>query len=175
MDERVKSIVTIICAKKESKRFPKKNKRLIENVFCGLTNSPWPYLKDIVVATDDNEIVDVCRLATQVLHRPKNASVNDESVFNIARWAYYSLNQSYDHVCVVLPNVIKFSVNTINFGLQTLMKNNLNEVRSYDKNGVENGVIIMKTDWFLHGSLSTYCGAIISDAKEIHREEELLL
>ncbi len=53
-------------------------------------------------------------------------------------------------------------------------KHNFKEVRSFDKNGVENGLFLFKEDVILNNhNISTYLGCIINDGKEIHYKEEL--
>ena len=172
MDARSSKILAIICAKKDSERYPYKNRELIFPVLSKLLK--FSSVNSIVVATDDPVIRQLTKKGkVRYLVRKNNACFPEDSVFNIARWAYYCLDERYDIVIVILPNVINFKTDTVGKGIRVLVENNLNEVRTYDNKGVENGVIIMKENWFLGGDLSVYCGAIISEAKEIHYESEL--
>jgi CMP-N-acetylneuraminic acid synthetase len=172
MDGTKTNCVAIVCAKKDSIRYPNKNRDLIAPVLNKLLK--FTAIDKIVVATNDKDIGSKKKSKRlRVIRRRKNACVPEDSVFNVARWAYYCLNESYDQVIVVLPNVINFKASALAQGLRILRENNLNEVRTYCDKGVENGVIIMKEDWFLNGTLSVYCGAVISQAKEIHYEWEV--
>ena len=171
MDKRKLRILAIICAKRESKRFPNKNKILINDVIDKIMKSNW--VTKTLIVTDDKDITVSRSKRILKIDRPNNACDPDDSVFNVARWAYYSLPEQYDVVIVILPNVIRFSSSYIGKAVRILWENDLNEVRTFDKRGVENGVIVMRKDWFLDGNLSVYCGAVISDAKEIHYEGEL--
>lgn len=173
MDTKRHRILAIVCAKKDSIRFPNKNRELIHPVLMRLLK--FNSIDQIIVPTDDPSIVakEYKNKRIKIIRRRKNACVPEDSVFNVARWAYYCLDKPYEIIIVILPNVINFRTNTIGKGIKILEENNLNEVRTYGGEGVENGVIIMKEAWFLHGDLSVYCGAIISEAKEIHYESEV--
>jgi len=173
MDTKRHRILAIVCAKKYSIRYPGKNRALMPSVLNSLLK--FNSIDQVIVPTDDPSIdtkkYNSDRIKT--IKRKKNACLPEESVFTIARWAYYCLDEPYDIVVVILPNVINFKTKTISEGIKLLRSHNLNEVRTYDAGGVENGVIIMKEAWFLHGNLSVYCGAVTSEAKEIHHESEV--
>ena len=164
-------VLAIVCAKEESSRFPNKNRALINDVITRLLDLSW--LNKIVLGTDDNAIKEPVDDKMVRIDRPKNACMPEDSVFNVARWVYYNLNEEYDYIILVLPNVVNFKTSYVGKALRLLIKENLNEVRTYSKEGPENGVIVMKKDWFLNGTFSVYCGHIVSKAKEIHYESEL--
>ena len=176
------SILAIICAKKDSGRMEGKNRSLLPPVYKRLKESK--IATKTVVATDDWALIADLSVKYKfmfpgeededtLLQRSENASRPEDSVFNVAKYVYYTLRNPYDIIIVILPNVINFDPSFIKKGIEILEDNNLNEVRTYDESGVENGVIIMKKDWFLNGSLSVYCGAVITKAKEIHYKHEL--
>lgn len=172
MDERKIKTIAIICTRKESERFPLKNRLLIGDVLKRIEGAS--FLDKILVASDDEELQP--KEGCSRIHRislTKKICHKDNSVFGSARWAYNSIEEDYDVVVMILTNVIRFESVYVNKCIDILLKNNLNEVRTYDKDGVENGVIVMKRDWFLKGSLSVYCGGVLSSAKEIHYEDEL--
>lgn len=160
-------LLVIICAKGKSRRFKYKNKTLIESTLKELKNFK------VAVATDCG---DIARIAYSngagVIHRGKNAVRPDDSVFDIAKWAYMHCDY-YPYIALVFANVINFNKGSLIKALDILKENNLNEVRSYNCSGEENGIIVMKDEHLMYGDFSTYCGAIITDAKEIHTEEEL--
>jgi len=163
-------MLAIICAKGESTRFPNKNKILLPQVLYEMN---YEFKGKMLLATDSEEIAKLAIGRVNILMRPKNISRNETSVFDVARWAYNSLNERHKIIIVVLPNVIDFQWFQVDLGIKLLKEKNLNEVRTYNYDGTENGIIIMREDWFLNGTLSVYCGAIISDAYEIHRKSEL--
>lgn len=165
--------VVIVCAKKESKRFPKKNRQLIRGVVDQILMLSG--IDKVVISTDDKEILRMYPRSTRVkkLEREYNSLEPEDSLFNIALWSYYSLNEPYDIVIIANPNVVNFKKRAVYEAIQVLIKKNRNEVRTYDINGVENGLIVMKRDYFLKRAYSSYVGAIITDAKEIHYEAEL--
>jgi hypothetical protein len=158
----------------ESARFPNKNELLVDDVIRELTQETTAF-DEVVLATDNRVLANEVHqeYGTKILHRKKNAADTNDSVFNIAKWAYYSLNTPHKWVAVILPNVINFNVKSVDECLRVIQENMLNEVRTYNRHGVENGVIVMRSDWLLNGDLSVYCGAVISDAKEIHYKEDL--
>jgi hypothetical protein len=170
-EQRKSNTVCIICAKETSRRFPNKNKVLIDDVMTQVSMSE--HIDKVVLATDMEELGRYQSNKVSVVMRPKNACNPEDSVFDVVRWAYLSLDESYHYVHVVLPNQIGFNHNAMSRSLNTLIKNDLQEVRSYDKSGVENGLITMTKDRLLSRNISTYCGAIVTEAKEVHKEGDL--
>jgi CMP-N-acetylneuraminic acid synthetase len=108
------------------------------------------------------------------MHRPENISLNEQGIFDVVRWAYLSLNEQYDIIVIALANCINLKPCDVQAALKLMELGNFNEVRSYDKEGKENGLIVIKTSALFENKTSTYCGAIITEAKEIHYKNELI-
>ena len=62
----------------------------------------------------------------------------------------------------------------INRAVNLLQKNNLKEVRSFNDNGEENGILVLsKKIMESNNDISYYMGNIQTQAKEIHYKEDL--
>ena len=173
MPKRNYKTLALICSRRDSLRVPGKNRLYFSDILRKCSTLSW--LTNIVVATDDEKLLDLDAKfkKAKFIKRPPNASRPHDSVFSIGRWAYYCLNKEFDIVILIFPNVRNFSLMSVGQATRLLINKHLNEVRTYDKKGCENGVIVMKKDWFLNGSKSVYCGAVISDAVEINTVEDL--
>ena len=67
-----------------------------------------------------------------------------------------------------------FSVDTINDGIDLLKNKNLREVRSFNKDGEESGMLIFSKDIVQNNfDISYYIGGLISDVNEIHYKGDL--
>ena len=170
--------VGIVIAKDTSKRFPGKNKHIVdgEPLFW---HSVKPLkesqgIDDVYVATNSEEIKNYCeQRGVKVIWRGPNVSEDEEPLFSVVKYTYKSLEKSYDTAAVVMANCPGHRITTITDAIHILIKNNLREVRSYDSNGVESGLLVFNTEIFKEDKISAYVGAITSDVKEIHRIEDL--
>jgi len=171
MEREINKILVIICAKKNSKRFPSKNEILMDDVIKECLRDKR--ISRVALATDIERFLEMGDDKLSVLMRPKNALEPEDSVFLIARWVYLSMGDHYDIVSVVLPSVIGFKSGFIKKTADILVSNNLNEVRTYNNEGVENGVITMRSECLKSSNVSTYCGALITKAHEVHLPSEL--
>jgi CMP-N-acetylneuraminic acid synthetase len=172
-------IAGIIVVKENSNRFPNKN-------ICNYKDKPlfWhnvevmqncEYEIDVYVATNSKFVKDYCiNNGVKVIDRGINISDDEQSLFEVIKYTYQSLDEKYPVIVSILANSINNDSKQLESAIDLLINNELREVRSYDKNGVENGIlvfdnIILETKH----EISAYVGAITTDAKEIHYKEDL--
>ena len=98
-----------------------------------------------------------------------------DKLISILRYAYYSLDIEYDVIVSIMANCPQNSLEDIEKGIKLMKKNNLKEVRSFDKNGLENGIMILDKEIIQDNrDISYYLGGIITNGKEIHYKKDLL-
>lgn len=171
-------IVGIIPAKANSNRFPGKNNYLINRKPMFLHNwellNNCPLVNMTYIATDS---LDVRRyfhhLPLAIIDRRANISKDDQPIFDVIKYAYYCLNERYDIIISILANTINHTQSAVIEALEMIINTNLDEVRSYDENGIENGILAFREKVLLKHEISAYMGMIISPGKEIHYKEEL--
>ncbi|MBL20164.1 MAG: hypothetical protein CMC82_10180 [Flavobacteriaceae bacterium] len=170
----------LIAAKENSNRFPNKNIHLVngEPLFF---HSVKPLLNsklvdDVYVITNSKNIAKYCESkGVNIIWRAKNATKDEDKLISILRYAYYSLDIEYDIIVSIMANCPQNSLEDIEKGIKLMKKNNLKEVRSFDKNGLENGIMILDKEIIQDNrDISYYLGGIITNGKEIHYKEDLL-
>ena len=171
-------ILGLVAAKENSNRFPGKNKYIIENKPL-FWYSVEPLLQselidDLYVVTDSDFIKNYCKKRNvKTIWRPKNATRDEDKLINILRFAYYSLDIEYDVVVSIMANCPNHDVKEINKGINLLIENKLNEVRSYN-NGVESGLLILNKFVMQNNfDISYYVGSVDTKATEIHFLDDL--
>ena len=172
--------VGLVAAKENSNRFPNKNIYTINGTPMFM-NSVQPMLdssliNDVYVITDSKFIKLYCNKNNiNVIWRPKNATRDEDKLISILRYAYYSLDVEYDIVVSIMANCPQNYLEDIEKGIKLMKKNNLKEVRSFDKNGLENGIMILNKEIIQDNrDISYYLGGIITNGKEIHYKEDLI-
>ena len=171
-------ILGLVAAKDNSNRFPGKNKH-IHNGEPLFWHSVKPLLDskidDVYVITDSDYIKSYCEERNVgVIWRPKNATRDEDKLVSILRFGYYSLDKDYDVIVSLMANCPGHSVDTINNGIDLLKNKNLREVRSFNKDGEESGMLIFSKDILQNNfDISYYIGGLTSDVKEIHYKGDL--
>ena len=172
-------ILGLVAAKDNSNRFPGKNKFLYQNKPL-FWHSVEPLLKsnlidEVYVITDSQYIKEYCvKQKVKVIWRPKNASKDEDKLISILRFGYYNLDIEYDKIVSIMANCPGHTVEDINKGIKRLEEDNLKEVRSFDVNGKENGIIILDKEIIkTNRDISYYLGSINTNAKEIHNKKDL--
>ena len=170
----------IVVAKDNSKRFPGKNKYLVDNKPL-FWHSVEPLLEsknvdDVVVVTDSKFISNYCFMnEVKVIDRPKNATRDEDKLINIIRFGYYNLSTEYDTVVSVMANCPGNSVEDIDDAINLLHYEKLREVRSFDSTGKESGILVLSKSIIQSNSdISYYQGSIQTLGKEIHYKEDLI-
>ncbi len=169
-------IIGIVAVKEQSKRFPFKNFYKINGAELFLNNVDriMEAGYSCYVATNSKLAINICNeRCIKYIFRGENISESEQPIFEVIKWAYQSIAEKADIVIFVLANTYKLEATDINKAVDVLVKNDLKEVRSYDKSGKENGLLVMTSDYLLSKhELSTYTGAVITNSKEIHYEKD---
>lgn len=172
-------IVGIVIAKENSNRFPGKNTHIYKGkpLFWHSVEILLEAKKinDVVVATDSTKIIDYCNEKNvKTVFRGINISNDNDSLFKVLKFTFQSLNKKYSTCVSVMANCPNNTSKDIDNAVSILKDNNLMEVRSYDNNGVENGILVMNTKVLNdYTSISSYMGSITTKGKEIHFKNEL--
>ena len=170
-------ILGLVAAKDKSNRFVGKNKH-IHHGRPLFWHSVEPLLEsekvdEVYVITDSDYIKSYCEERNVgVIWRPKNATRAEDKLINILRFGYYNLNKEYDIVVSLMANCPGHSTNVINDGINLLQNKKLREVRSFNKDGDESGLLIFSKEILQNNfDISYYIGGLTSDVKEIHYKE----
>lgn len=173
-------ILGFVIAKENSNRFPNKNITNVNGIplFYHSVNilNNASLINDVMVCTDSTFIHIYCNKNNiKTLHRPKNITNDNDSLFDVIKWSYQSLNIAYDYIIVVMANTIGNTSSDIDNAIISMESNNLQEIRSFSKqDGVENGIIGLTHKAIIEKSeLSTYIGSIQTSAIEIHYKKDL--
>lgn len=167
--------VGLVVAKENSNRFKGKNKHIYQGypLFYHSVKILKEILDTVYVGTDSDDIADYCdSKGIPVIWRGPNVSNDDEPLFSVLKYCYKYIPTKYDVLVNLLANSIHHEKQNIEKAIDILIKNDLNEVRSYDENGVENGLLVVNTRIFTKGEISTYVGMVTSEAKEIHYKND---
>lgn len=173
-------VLGLVAAKENSNRFPGKNIHLVNNepLFYhsvkSLINSQL--IDDVYVVTNSVTIKNYCdEKNINIIWRSKNATRDEDKLISILRYAYYSLDIEYDIIVSVMANCPQNSLEDVEKGIKLMQENNLKEVRSFDRKGIENGIIILNKEIIQDNrDISYYLGGIITNGKEIHYKEDLI-
>jgi len=174
------STLGIVVAKAQSKRF--KNKNLYEiNEHPMFWHSVMPLLEsrlvnDVVVATNSLKIKEYCEKkgGVNIVWRAKNASESEEPLLKVLNYVYKSLDKKYDKIICILANAPGHTSKCVDKAIKLMEKHNLKEVRSFDVNSLENGLLLFKECVILeNNNISTYLGSVVNDVKEIHYKSDL--
>ncbi len=172
-------ILGLVVAKENSSRFPGKNKYLHEGKPL-FWHSVEPLLRcdkvdEVYVVTDSEYVKSYCEERhVGIIWRPRNAARDEDKLVNILRFGYYNLDKEYEAVVSIMANCPGHNARDIEKGIELLEERGLREVRSFDKNGEESGLLIFSKD-ILEGNfdISYYMGGVFSDVTEIHYQEDL--
>lgn len=170
MDRRTKKTIGIICAKSHSNRFKNKNLILWKQAFNTLLECN--NLSNIVVASDFHISEDELKGNTHI-HRPMNASMSEDSLINVIKFCYYSLDKEYDYIACLFANSVGNKSIEIDSAINMIEAKGLKEVRGFNEEGDETGLIVFDRGRLINEGISSYIGSIKTSGKEIHYEEEL--
>lgn len=169
----------IVVAKKNSNRF--KDKNITDfNGYPLFWHSVKPLIDSdkvdkVFVATDSDYIKNFSeQRGVEVIWRGPNISGDNDSLFKVLKFVHQSLSEKYE-VCVsIMANCPGHTVEDINKSIKVLIDNNFNEVRSFNNEHIENGVITFNTKVFdEYDKISSYMGSITTYGHEIHYKKEL--
>jgi len=172
-------IIGIVTTKKKSRRFPNKNAHFVDGAPL-FWHSVQPLLDaktidKVYVATDSFFIASYCSVRNvPVIWRNVNATIPEDKLITIIRFVYYSIEEKCDIFVTIMPNCPGHTGRDVDKAVNLLRERNLREVRSFDNDGEENGLIVYRSDLMeTNDDVSYYMGCIINNAKDIHYKEDL--
>jgi len=139
---------------------PLRDCRLIDHVF---------------VVTDSIDVLEYCKKRdVRTIWRPKNAARDDDKLINVLRYGYYSLDKEYDIVVSIMANCPGHTVETVEKAIKLLKRENLWEVRSFNDNGSESGILVLRREILEDNrDISYYIGGVVSNVREVHHRVDL--
>jgi hypothetical protein len=164
----------IMIAKKNSNRFPGKNRLLFEDNLKILINVCGE--ENTALVTNDTEIYNKCYNKKIIRHwRGPNATEDEQPYMELIRFAYMNLPKKYDYIVSILANTIdhtKNIVDVIKLKLQMMeLSKNVTLMRSYNGANEQSGIFIFRTSRLPE---KLYHEEMIYDSGcEIHYKKEL--
>lgn len=180
-------IIAIIPARGGSKRLKRKNLRKV----LGKPMIQWAIeacknassIKAIFVSTEDKEIADFSKsMGVNVINRPEELSQDDVWTQDVLKHAIRYIAPTLQNLGVEsIDTVVRIQANSpqvtgakIDQCVEKLYKNNLWEVFTVDKQGIEDAAIhVMRTPCVFQNALSVYKGVVETDYIDIHTEKDL--
>lgn len=164
-------ICGIMLAKKNSNRFPEKNKLLFEKnlnnliSICGNEN--------VYMFSNDIDILRKCDgYNINYSNRGINAIDDDQSYLDLIKYSYMQIDEKYDFIVSVLCNSINNTIDDIKKCLNIISKNEkLTLCRSYNQDGIQSGIFVFRPENFPLIWYDECC--ILNSGKEIHYKDEL--
>ena len=166
----------VVCAKSDSQRL--KNKNILEIDGVPMAIHAWEAVREScdysVMLTDIDRFMEDKTINTvfQPVHTRRPNVPIQSAVKWVIRWNEH-WKENFDTVVYVMANCPESTAKHVKKGLKLYEENNLNVVRSYNKNGVENGLHIYRLEYFLKYFCDVYVGMIIAPGIEIHTIEDL--
>jgi CMP-N-acetylneuraminic acid synthetase len=170
IDSREK-IIGVVCARKGSKRLPLKNSMEIGGVSLGeRAYDTLDSVCDRVVMVTD--IAKFLESNMETIYRPPFISGDHIPLQNTVKWACNKIYGWYSIIVVLMPNCPMITSKHVEKCINLLRNKNLKIVRSYNRQGCENGLIVMDSRYFIKHWIDVYAGAIVTKGKEIHTQED---
>lgn len=172
-------IVGIVAARHDSRRFPGKNRYLLDGVPL-FWHSVRPLLDAsgvdrVYVATDSDEIGEYCKQRdVAVIWRPRYAAEPEAPLLSVLRFAVQSIDESIEIVVAIMADCPGHTAEVVDRALKMMSDGGYREIRSFNGRGEESGLLVLDVDVVLNQpALSSHLGCVLSDVKEIHYREEL--
>jgi CMP-N,N'-diacetyllegionaminic acid synthase len=182
-------VIAIIPARGGSKRLPQKN----IYPFLGLPMITYSieacrkskYIDRIFVSTEDKKIANISKkFEAEIINRPEHLSRDHVWLQEVLKHAVLDVMErgvKFDLIARIQASSPMVEAGKIDEAIEKLVKHNLWEVSSMNRDGVEDAAIhILKKDVVFQNALSVYKGIVITDYIDIHtkgdikRAEELL-
>jgi len=132
-------------------------------------------INDIYVSTEDSEIGRVATyFGAKVIQRPE--SLADNFTFKQHAIVHAAKNLTYKPDCVISiqANSPEMSAVDLDNAIEKFLKHNRSEIFSVDENLIQNAAFrIMKYEYVFQKSLSTCCGAYVTDYIDVHTLEDI--
>ena len=180
-------IVAIIPANGFSKRLPNKNimdfngKPMLAWAVEACRESKYPM--NVYVSSDSKNVLDIAK-SYGVIPMLRDPSVCGDNVYKQAVirsvayqiGSYCALNDiDYPDIVISLqPNSPQIKGYHLDFALDTFIKSGKDEIFSVDSDLMQNAAFrIMKWNYVFQKDLSTNCGVVVCDLKDIHTKEDM--
>jgi CMP-N-acetylneuraminic acid synthetase len=176
----VSNIIGMVAVKGDSKRFPDKcfqeidGKPLYAHNVDILIDSEL--IKCVYVLTDDERVYKHYEKNDKVtvLYESIRHHHGEKDIFEVWKWGIYAIDDDFDYVVTVLGDCVGHTADDIKNAIGMMAKSDdIWEVRSFDKQGYENGIIVFDKIVFSRPCVSAYMSMIFTDGREIHYESEL--
>ena len=171
----------IVAAKSQSLRFPGKNRYkyrdhpLFWHSVEPLVSSQR--MQDVIVTTNCSEIANYCKNSgVEIYERHINAIENEAPLIEVLKQVCLNYPLPFDYVVTIMANCPGHTSENVHFAVETMLKKpELNELRSFDKNGDETGLMIFKKDVVMKSTaISSHIGSIQTNGFEVHYEKDFL-
>lgn len=179
------NFTVLIPARGGSKRLQRKNihpflgKPMILWTIDACWRSRYVKKNSVFVSTDDEEIAKVCRnYGAEVFKRPVQQAQDKTPLIVVLRYfakkCLLANAKERDAMICMQPNVPSRASDTLDRCIELYLSSSRSEVRVYDQNGIETGSVwIINLRHLFDKGLSTYMGAVIDPAIEVHTLEDL--
>ena len=172
------NIYAMIPARLDSKRLPRKNihpflgKPMIYYAIEACKSSKL--IDRVFVSTESEEVAQIAsEFGAEILLRPKNLAEDDVPTQAVMKH-FANTFKEMDLLVLVQANSPSVRAENIDKAINKIIKHNLREVRSVDKNGLENGAIWIATrEAIFWDGLTVYFGVVVDEAVDIHTFEDL--
>jgi len=136
------------------------------------------HIKRVFVSTEDEEIKKVSkRLGAEIIDRPEYLSEDHiwtQDVLKHAAQAIMERGIKYDILVRIQANSPMVEPEKIDEAIEKLRKNNLWEVFSVDKDGIEDAAIhVLRRNVAFQNSFSVYKAVISTDYMDVHTKEDI--
>ncbi len=173
-------ICGIILAKENSNRFPGKNYHEVDGkpMFMHGVDLMKKFISpyNIYVAANSDIILGKTSINGCVpMSRLKNACHDEQPFIDVLRTTYMQIAMQYDIIVSVLANSINHDSEALRQAIEIIQKNDkINEVRSFDIDGIQTGIFVFREKFLLDFNTSLHdSGSVIDPGREIHYIEEL--
>jgi CMP-N,N'-diacetyllegionaminic acid synthase len=170
-------VLTIIPAKTDSKRLPKKNlqkingKTLIEHSIDYAKECK--YVDDIILSTESSDVISIAiQNGIQGMMRSKSLC-GDAEVTDVYIDVLNNIDDKYDYVVCLQPDHPDRE-HTLEYCIDYMIENNYDDIITIEPNFKRSGSVrIFKYKHLLDGHVSKRIGCIKDDATDIHYQEDL--
>ena len=170
-------ILTIIPAKTDSTRLPKKNiqkikgKTLVEYSIDYANSSK--HNVDIIVSSESTEVKNIVMSYGVIFHNRKKELCGDTEVVDVYLDIVTNLVEDYDLVVCLQPDNPNRS-HTFDECIQYMIDNNYDDLITVNTEYKRSGSVrIFKFDYLKSGQVSKRLGCIKDDAIDIHYQQDL--
>ncbi|MDC0461683.1 hypothetical protein OAM34_01600 [Alphaproteobacteria bacterium] len=169
-----------MAAKKNSKRFPGKNFYQYQGVPL-FWHSVQPLINsnlvsNVYVASDSDEVIKFCLdKDVKTIFRGVNAILDEEPLLNVLRYCVMTIDDKFDAIITIMANCPNHLISDVDSAINLMKQNpNLLEVRSFDKQGNETGLIVLRRSVILNNhQISSHLGSIKTSGFEVHYKNDL--